>query len=424
MDYPSTFYSAEVETGPAPDPLTQHLQADVCVIGAGLAGITVALELARRGQGVVILEAHRAGWGASGRNGGIVSSGFALESEHLLETTGKDDAWKMFGLSVAGAQYVRGQIDRFKMKGVLQGEGYYLVNRRHAPDEMQRYVDFCGQNFGQDLKLIPTELLRETLVSARYHQAVYDASAFHIQPLKYSLELLHQFELLGGFLFEQTRANGIRQDGGQWRVHTKEGSVRAKHVVLCTSAYDLSIHRRITRAILPVSTYVTATEPDSALLDEAIKTKAAVADTRRAGDYYRRLEDGRLIWGGRISTRVEPPNRMGEKLLGDAYSVYRNLGTLKQAYVWSGLMGYARHKMPLIGQPETRIWVATAFGGHGLNTTAMAGQLLSRAIAEGDDEYKLFERFGFLRAGGPFRKAAVQTAYWAMQARDKWEETF
>ena len=194
-------------------------------------------------------------------------------------------------------------------------------------------------------------------------------------------------------------------------------------MVLCTSAYDLSVYRRMTRAILPVSTYVVATEPDTALLDDAIKTKAAVVDTRRAGDYYRRLEDGRLIWGGRISTKVDPPTRMEEKLLGDAYSVYRPLGTLKPAYVWSGLMGYARHKMPLIGQPEKRIWVATAFGGHGLNTTAMAGQLISRAIAEDDDEYKRFERFPFLRAGGPFRRAAVQASYWSMQLRDKIEET-
>ncbi len=424
MDYPNTFYAAEVDAGPPPEPLTRHLQADVCVIGGGLAGITTGLELARRGQGVVILEAHRAGWGASGRNGGIVSAGFALESQKLFEIVGKDDAWKLFGLSVAGMQYVRGQIVRFDMDGVLQGNGNYVVSRRHAPDEMQKHVEFCGQNLGQDLKLVPTELLRETLVTTRYQQALYDASAFHIQPLKYALELLHQFELLGGFVFEQSRARGIRQDGGQWRVDTKEGSVKAQHVVLCTSAYDLSIYRRAARAVLPVSTYVVATEPDGALLDEAIKTEAAVVDTRRAGDYYRRLGDGRVIWGGRISTKIEAPRQMGEKLLGDAYSVYRQLGTLKPSYVWSGLMGYARHKMPLIGQPEARIWVATAFGGHGLNTTAMAGQLLSRAIAEGDDEYRLFERFRFLRAGGPFRRAAVQTAYWAMQARDRFEELY
>ncbi|MEM7430075.1 MAG: FAD-binding oxidoreductase [Pseudomonadota bacterium] len=424
MDYPNTFYAAEIDAGKPPEPLTRHLQADVCIIGGGLAGISTGLELARRGQGVVILEAHRAGWGASGRNGGIVSSGFALESEQLFQTAGKDDAWKLFGLSVAGQQYVRSQIERFNMNGVIQGEGCYLVSRRHALDEMQQLVEFYGQNLGRELTFVPTELVRDTLVTTRYHQAVYDASAFHIQPLKYALELLHQFELLGGFFFEQSRANGIRQDGGQWRVYTTNGSVKAGHVVLCTSAYDLSIFRKATRAVLPVSTYVTATEPDDGLLDEAIKTRAAVVDTRRAGDYYRRLADGRLIWGGRISTRTEPPSQMAEKLLGDAYAVYRKLGTLKPAFVWSGLMGYARHKMPLIGQPEARIWVATAFGGHGLNTTAMAGQLLSRAIAEGDDEYRLFERFGFLRAGGPFRRAAVQASYWAMQARDKLEETF
>ncbi len=118
----------------------------------------------------------------------------------------------------------------------------------------------------------------------------------------------------------------------------KNGSVSAAHVVFCTSAYDLSIYRPMTKAVPPVSTYVVATDPEVELLSVAIKTRASITDTRRAGDYYRRLPDGRILWGGRISTRTEVPRHMGDLLLKDTYSVYKQLGSLKPAYVWLGIM--------------------------------------------------------------------------------------
>ncbi len=422
MSYPHTLYTAEVEAGPPTGQLEKHLQADVCIIGAGLAGITTALELARRGLAVMVLEAERIGWGASGRNGGLVSAGFSLEAEKIYATAGKDDAWSLFGLSLSGAQYVRKQLERLKMKEVLQGQGSYLVSRREAGEELKNHANFCQQNLGYTLKYCDTDKVRAVLDTKRYHQALFDKDALHIQPLKYTLELALEFEQLGGLIFEQTRALSIKKHRIGWHVSTRKGSVSADHVVLCTSAYDLSIYRPAVRAVLPVTTYMVATHPDGEMLDAAIKTSAFVSDTRRAGDYYRRLPGGRLIWGERISTMTRESEPIGEHLLRDVYSAYLQLGTLRAAYVWSGQMGYSRHKMPLIAQMKPGLWVATAFGGRGLNTTAMAGQLLGRAIGEGDDQYRLFERWGFKGVGGPFRRLVAQAGYRAMQARDKLEE--
>jgi len=193
-------------------------------------------------------------------------------------------------------------------------------------------------------------------------------------------------------------------------------------VVLATSAYG-GPSGRLNAAILPISTYVVTAR--SAKLDEAIHFAGCLGDTRRASDYYRIVGTGegrRLLWGGRITTRRSVPPRLGERLAGDIRSVYPQLDDLAVEQAWAGMMGYAVHKMPLIGRIGDGLWAATAFGGHGLNTTAMAGRLIARAIADGDDSWRLFEPFSPDWGGGPFGRIATQLAYWRLQFLDRLEE--
>jgi glycine/D-amino acid oxidase-like deaminating enzyme len=211
--------------------------------------------------------------------------------------------------------------------------------------------------------------------------------------------------------------------------------ISADHVVLATSAYG-SIHLAdlyppLDQAILPVTTYVVTSEPLGARLDDAIRFRGCIADTRRAGDYYRVVGDGderRLLWGGRITTRRSEPHRLSEMLKADILDIYPQLGDFRIDYAWSGLMGYTRQKMPVIGELEPGIWAATAFGGHGLNTSAMAAQLISDAITQADDQWTLFKQFhpGTIdrMAGGnsPVGRVATQAVYWGMRARDWWDE--
>jgi gamma-glutamylputrescine oxidase len=171
--------------------------------------------------------------------------------------------------------------------------------------------------------------------------------------------------------------------------------------------------------VLPVATYVAVTEP---LQQDAIKTSEAIADTRRAGDYYRLVDGGRILWGGRITTAIQEPRRLAEAMRGDMLSVYPQLGSPRMEYAWPGLMGYALHKMPLIGRDQEGQWFATAFGGHGLNTTAMGGLLIARAIALKDDEYRRFTPFAPRWAFGQLGRAGVQSSYWWMQLRDRLDE--
>ena len=142
------------------------------------------------------------------------------------------------------------------------------------------------------------------------------------------------------------------------------------------------------------------TAPLGEKLFDAVRYTGAVADTRRAGDYYRIVADDRLLWGGRISTRTSEPWRLKAQMRRDILKVYPQLGDVEIEYAWAGTMAYAVHKMPQIGELAPGYWLASAFGGHGLNTTAMAGEMIARAILDGDDRWRLFSPYELVWAGG------------------------
>jgi hypothetical protein len=202
------------------------------------------------------------------------------------------------------------------------------------------------------------------------------------------------------------------------RVETANGTVRARHVVLAGSTGIGAVDAPIAETVLPISTYLAVTAPLGEKLFEAIRYSGAIADNRRAGDYYRIVSDDRLMWGGRISTRASTPWRLKSALRNDIVKVYPQLAGVEIEYAWSGVMAYAVHKMPQLGELAPGYWLASAFGGHGLNTTAMAGEMIARAIMEGDDRWRLFSPYELVWAGGRLGRAAAQMMFWSAQARD------
>lgn len=414
----ATWYEATTERGEMRTPLRGSVKVDVCVIGGGLAGLTTALELSRRKKKVVLLEAKQLAWGASGRNGGFVSNGFAEGIEKVQRRVGLEAARALYSLSRHGSEYVRREIASGDPT-IKMGEGW-IVARRHADNgDFKLYCDMMQRDYGEDFQFLSAEETREKLNSARYFESKLDRSAFHFHPLRYSLMLTHKAEKNGANIYESSPALSVQKQDAAWRVKTFGGEVLAQHVVHCVSSLDRNIHKASGRAVLPVATYVAVTEP---LRQDAVHTSAAISDTRRANNYYRLINEGRLLWGGRITTRVSEPARLAEEMKGDMLTTYPQLGNPRIDYSWAGLMGYALHKMPLIGRDSEGQWFATAFGGHGMNTTAMAGQLLARAIADGDDEYRRFAPFAPLWAGGQLGRVGVQASYWWMQFRDRIDE--
>jgi glycine/D-amino acid oxidase-like deaminating enzyme len=413
-----TWYENTAErTAPYP-PLQGTVQADVCVIGGGLAGLTTTLELARLGKHVVLVEAKRLAWGASGRNGGFVSNGFAAGIKEVEARIGLDAARELYRLSRLGSDFVRGEIAAHD-PSILMGEGHLSVLRHDNAQVLRAESEKMNRLYGEDFRYLDVEETRALLRAPRYFQSLHKPKAFHIHPLRYALLLARLARQAGASLHENTTALSATRKGGTWVVTSAGGHVEARDVVHCVSCLDRRLHAETGRAVLPVATYVAVTAP---IAQDVIRTRLAVADTRRANNYFRLVDEARIMWGGAITTKIREPARLSLRMKRDMVSVFPQLAAAEIASAWSGLMGYALHKMPLIGGDGQGQWHATAFGGHGLNVTAMAGILIARAIAEGDDAFRRFGAFAPRWAGGPFGRAGVQASYWWMQIRDRLDE--
>jgi gamma-glutamylputrescine oxidase len=419
MGYVETYYRPGA-AGDAPrPPLRGRVEAEVCVVGGGLAGLTTALELARRGRKVCVLEGERIAWGASGRNGGFVSPGYSLSYPAIERRVGADDARSLHRLSIEGAQAVADNLAALEVPDADRTFGILSTARYEASAELLARRDWLEREFGYSLEFRSRDQVREMLASERYHQALYNPHGFHFHPLNYARALAREIERLGGLVFEGSPATTLTQEGAVRVVATAGGQVRAKDVVIACGGYTGGLEPRLKRSYIPIATYVMLTRPDKALIASAIRTTAAVGDGRRAGDYYRLVDGGeRILWGGKITTRVSEPRKLARLLHQTMVSTYPQLKDLQVDIAWSGLMAYARHLMPQIGKLDDGLWYCTAFGGHGLNTTAIGGRVVAEAIVGESDRYRLFAPFGLTWNGGVAGRGAVQGAYWAMQAMD------
>jgi glycine/D-amino acid oxidase-like deaminating enzyme len=386
----ATWYAATMVDAPQRVALTGDVDVDVCVIGAGLAGLTTARELARRGWSVAVLETHRVAWNASGRNAGFVAPGFAEGLEAIVERIGLRRAKELWALSSAGVDYVRSTIYQTEMPGVEPVPGRLTVRRTDDEEAVLRLVAMLRVDFGVDAEAWPTEQVREALRTTLYYQAVHLPGAFHVHALNYALGLANAAERAGARIYEDSPAVALDVLGVRKRIDTPNGRVRANHIVLAGGPHLGAVFPPIDGTVVPVASYIATTAPLGERLAAAIQYPGAVADTRRAGDYYRVIGGDRLMWGGRITTRIAPPRWLPMLLRRDIVRVYPQLADVEIEHAWAGVMSYAVHKMPQIGELTPGVWLAGAFGGHGLNTTAMAGDLIARAIIERDDRWRLF----------------------------------
>ena len=398
-------------------------ETGVVVIGGGFAGLATAFSLMERGvHDVTLLEAQRIGHGASGRNGGFVFGGFSLDNAALVKQLGVDSARALYQLTLDAVARIRRRITEHSMDCEAEFSGVILANWFDDDAALRRQQAFMQQHFGVDWHWLSREELGAQLLSARYTTGLHEPNAFHFHPLKYAQAEARALQQGGVAVHEQSPVVRITRVGAGWRVDTPEASLQAREVVLCCGAYGENLVAPLSRAVMPIATYVMATEPLGAQLDTAMRTKAAVYDTRFAFDYYRPLADTRLLWGGRISIQDRAPQDIAQLLYRDLLRVYPQLQGVQISDAWSGLMAYARHSMPQIGRLPTGLWYATGFGGHGVAPTTLAGEVLAQAISGEADIPAGFSTFGLPRTFGPLGRAAAQSLYWWLEWRDRLRE--
>lgn len=400
-------------------PLNGARECAVCIIGAGFAGLGTAMSLHERGvRDIVILDAHSVGFGASGRNGGFVFGGFSLGERSLHAAAGSESARKLYRLTLDAVETIRTRIGRHGIACDAREAGVYLANwfdDDRILDDQQR---FMAEQMGVEWQRLSRAQLAQKLDTRRYHGGLFEPHAFHFHPLKYARGLARVLHEGGVTIHERSRVSAIARDGAGWQVSTAAGQVRAREVVVCCGGYLGRLHRRLSSAILPIATYVMTTEPLGARLASALRTDAAVYDTRFAFDYYRPLPDTRLLWGGRISVRDRPPAEVARLLYRDLTRVYPQLAGVKIEHAWSGMMSYGRHKMPQVGRLPDGLWYGMGFGGHGVAPTTLAGELLAAGIAGDLAGLAALSRWGLPHTGGPAGLAAAQFTYWYYELRD------
>lgn len=418
VTHESTYYRATAAQSELAA-LVGDIHCQVCIVGGGFAGLATALGLLEKGvKDVVLIEAEQIGFGASGRNGGFVFGGFSLDNADLIAQLGKPKARQLYQLTLDAVELIRQRIARYHIDCDACYDGVLLANWFDDPSILERQREFMRREFDVEWRSLSREETREKLRSQRYFGALHESNAFHFHPLKYAQGVARVIAEKGGQIFERTRAIDIIADRAEKRVITAHGVIHAQQVVMTCGGYINRVYPALARAVLPIATYVMATEPLHDKLATAMNSGAAVYDTRFAFDYYRPLPDSRILWGGRISILDRTPAQVAQLLYRDLLKVYPQLHGSQVDFAWSGMMSYARHKMPQIGCLPNGIWYAMGFGGHGVGPTTLAGQCVAQAIADGKSLPSGFERFGLPPTYGWLGLLAAQATYWYYECRD------
>jgi glycine/D-amino acid oxidase-like deaminating enzyme len=386
--------------------LTFDLDVDICIVGAGLAGLTVALESARLGASVAVLEGRHVGWNASGNQLGTVMPGYGLPIGELIERIGFEDTSELWALSKEGAEFVRATATEENMPGIGFSEGALEVSNVDIGDrligQLQMLSDFETEVEGWQVDRVRTELKTD-----RYFHGVYYPRAFQIDGRKYVHGLAAMARRAGARIFEDTPVVSVDSSGIRKRIVTPSARLRASHIVLAGNIHLGAPLRRLSDTLLPVWRYAGVTEPLGERLHEVIAFRGSVTDTDGI-DHFRIVDGDRLMWASPETAWAMRPRRLAGGIARRIRTIFPKLGRVAISDAWGGAIGQTVHGMPQIGQLRKGLWVASGFGRQGMNTSAMAGQLIARSILWGDERWRLFSPFELVWAGGPIGRVAGQ----------------
>ena len=392
-----SYYEASVARPEALPALAGRVTADVCVVGGGYAGLSAALELAGRGYSVTLLEAQRVGWGASGRNGGQAIVGFGFAGEEAIEVQlPAADARRAWDISVEGMQLLRERIARYAIDcDYVPGHMNLAVNPRKAR-ALEAKVRHMARTYDYPMQSIPATDVEGWIASRRFHSGAFDPQSGHLHPLKYCLGLAAAARDAGVQIFEKSAVSHVER-GDRPVVKTAQGEVACRFVVLAGNVYldqyGNTVAPEIMRRIMPVGTYIIATEPmGKERADALIHQRAAVCDTNLVLDYFRVSADHRLLFGGGESYSTATPRNLAGRMRQRMLAVFPQLADLSVPYAWGGFVDITMNQAPDFGRLGNNIYYLQGFSGHGLALTGMAGKLVAETIAGQAERFDLLAR--------------------------------
>ncbi|WGH79747.1 NAD(P)/FAD-dependent oxidoreductase [Jannaschia ovalis] len=368
--WPATWWAEGLDL-PAPlPPLDGAAQADLCVVGGGITGLSAALHAARAGMSVILLEAQRVGWGASGRNGGQVGTGLNWDQPRLEAKLGPARARAVWDLTEAARRLTRelaGQAGTEWHPGIL-----HACRSQTALDAATRTAARMARDYGTATETLDRADLQARIGTSAYAGGVLDPAAGWINPLAYTLGLARACLAAGVRIHEGAEVHRVGPP-----VATARGRVTARFVLHATNGYGTHLGTKAAARVLPINNYIAVTEP---LARPPMADPVAVADDRFVVNYFRQTPDGRLLYGGGESYGRRFPADIAARVRANLARTYPELADVRFTHAWGGTLAVTATRLPWLAETAPGRFAAGGYSGHGLALAGLAGQLVVEAM--------------------------------------------
>ncbi|MEH7829045.1 NAD(P)/FAD-dependent oxidoreductase [Gemmobacter denitrificans] len=378
-EYPASYYAATAAPLARFAPLRGETTADICIIGAGYTGLSAALHLAQAGRRVVVVEAHRVGFGASGRNGGQVGSGMRLDQDDMERIAGRDAARQYWAFGEEAKALVRDLIREHAMPCTFHPGVAHACWQEREVRATHAYAEKLARDYGYtQLEPLDRAGIRDLIGSDAYKGGEIDWGAGHVHPLNYAIGLAQAATAAGAVIHECSPVHHI-QHGAKAVVQTDKGRVVADQVILACNGYIGGLEPKVAAKVMPINNFILATAPledPAAILSKPV----AVADTKFVVNYWRLSEDNRLLFGGGESYGWKFPDLV-KTVMKPMLEVYPQLRGIKVDYAWGGTLAITMNRLPCFTRPNPNVWSASGYSGHGVALATLAGKMMAEAVA-------------------------------------------
>jgi gamma-glutamylputrescine oxidase len=383
--YPNSWYATTATPTARFATLKGVVKADVCVVGGGYTGLSAALHLAEAGRDVVLIDAQRVGFGASGRNGGQLGSGQRVEQDGLEKMLGVDHASRLWQMGEEAKDLVKALIKKHNIDCHLKPGVAWTASDAGDLRHLHEYAEHLQTRYGYDqIETLDHAALQSVCPSPDYLGGVLDMGAAHLHPLNYALGLARAAAKAGVRIFETSPAHHI-DTGSTNTVQTDAGRIEADHVILACNGYLGGLNRKVAARVMPINNFIAATEPLGDRIKDVLPRDVAVADSRFVVNYFRLSHDGRLLFGGGESYGYKFPTDIAAKVRKPMSVIFPQLRDVKIDYAWGGTLGITMKRLPYVARVAPNVLSASGYSGHGVGTATHAGQLMAKAV-QGDTD--------------------------------------
>ena len=409
-------HSCDTPTHPT---LESHLDTDVCIIGAGFTGLSAALELRLQGIDCAVLEAHRMGWGASGRNGGQLGTGFNMDQMELESLVGPALARKLWQIAENAKRWILDTCQRHAIDIDYRPGIVYAQHRQRLVKPLHHYCNYLQAHYGYTAMLpLDSDTIRQHVNSQDYHGGAVDRGAGHIHPLKLAVGLASAASGAGADIFERSEVIRVQKTAGGHglRVVTPTGSITCRRVIQATNGYG-----DFQRRLMPINNFIVVTEPLGDLAARLLPTDEAIADSRFVVNYFRRVASDRLLFGGGENYSYRFPERIADLVRKAMLGIFPDLQSVAIDFAWGGTLAITRNRLPFIGEISPQQFAAGGYSGHGVALACIYGKALADHMAGNSEMFTVLRQLpnqpfpGGLRS----RSALLATAMTGYSLLDK-----